>query len=231
MQRTMLATLYLLSLALLGASAGENPAPTTAVPAKDIERLGEGRFRIGNILLDKTSETLRFPAAVNMQEGIVELVACSSAGKLHESVFLADIEPYHLQLALLLLGLEPKGGVQYQGDPTTPRGDHVLIWVERDGQRRRVEDYVWDLPRQAPMERTSWVFTGSKFVEGQFGAQVTRTLITTYHDPYTILDNPLPTGGDDTVYEANKRVAPAVGTTVTLVIQPVKPRVAKGETK
>jgi len=205
---------------------------SSSMPRSEIEKIGEGRFRIGNILLDKTSPTLRLPAQVNMQKGMIELVACSSGGKLHESVFLVHAEPYHMQLALLLLGLNHKGGVRFQGDATQPEGDRVLVFVEKDGQRRRVEDYVWDVTRKAPMERTDWVFAGSKFINGEFGAQLTRTLITTYHDPYTILDNPLPTGADDEVYEVNSRVTPPVGTTVTLVIQPVKPKKeAKGEPK
>jgi len=172
---------------------------------------------------------LSVPARVNMQKGIIELVACSSGGKLHESIFEVNVEPIHLNLGLLLLGLKPKGGVKFQGDTTTPEGDRVLIFVERDGQRQRVEDYVWDMPSSAPMKRTPWVFSGSKFINGQFGAQLTRTLITTQHDPYTILDNPLPRGGDNDVYEVNSRVTPPVGTTVTLVIQALKDKPPKGE--
>lgn len=209
-----------------GATSQIVQAPqSSSTPPSEIERIGQGRFRIGNILLDKSSQTtptIIIPAQVNMQKGMIELVACSSGGKLHESIFLADVEPYHMQLALLLLGLNHKGGVKFQGDPAQPEGDRVVIFVEKNGQRRRVEDYVWDLVHKAPMERTDWVFAGSKFLNGEFGAQLTRTLITTYHDPYTILDNPLPTGADDEVYEVNSQVTPPVGTTVTLVIQPVR---------
>ncbi|KPL12060.1 hypothetical protein AMJ85_02150 [candidate division BRC1 bacterium SM23_51] len=218
-------------VAVSSGAASENGAlpQTDSSPHREIERIGEGRFRIGNIVLDKTSQTLRLPAQVNMQKGIIELVACSSGGKLHESLFLAHVEPYHLHLALLLLGLNHKGGVRFQGDGTQPEGDRVVIFVERDGRRQRVERYIWDIPRKATMEPTGWVFTGSKFVDGQFGAQLTRTLITTYRDPYTILDNPLPTGADDTVYEVNSQVTPSVGTTVTLVIRPQKSCRAEGE--
>jgi len=203
---------------------GEVQVPQSAGAKKPrIERVGPGKFRIGDVILDKTSQTIRLPAEVSMQKGMIELVAAASGGKLYESLFFAKVEPYDLQLALLLLGLKPGGGVRFQGDATQPKGDKVLIFVEKDGKKRRVEDYIWDIPRKAPMQRTGWVFAGSKFVNGEFGAQLTRTLITTYHDPYTILDNPLPTGADDTVYEVNSKVTPPVGTTVTLVITPLKP--------
>ncbi|MCX8037428.1 MAG: YdjY domain-containing protein [Candidatus Sumerlaeia bacterium] len=181
--------------------------------------------------MEKTSETLRIPAKVNMTKGMIELVACASGGKLHESIFLAHIEPYHLHLALLLMGLKPKGGVQFQGDATTPEGDRVVVFVEYQNTRRRVEDYIWDLHARQPMERTEWVFAGSKFINGEYGAQLTRTLMTTYHDPYTIIDNPLPTGADDEVYEVNTRVVPPVGTTVTLVIRPARVVAGQGGKK
>jgi len=209
-------------------------APQSAsTPSSDIERIGPGRFRIGHIILDKsalTTPTITMPARVNMQKGLIELVACAEGGKVWESIFVADVEPYHLQLALLLLGLNHKGGVRFQGDATLPEGDKVVVFVEKDGQRRRVEDYVWDIPRKAPMERAGWVFSGSKFINGQFGAQVTRTLITTQHDPYTILDNPMPTGVDSSQFEVNSQVTPPVGTTMTLVIQPMK-KTESNETK
>jgi len=219
----------LVAAMLLAAEARVWAVQTSGSLRPSIERIAEGRFRVGRIILDKTSQTLVMPGRVNMQQGMIELVACSWEGKLHESLFLVPVEPYHLQLALLLLGLNHKGGVRFQGDATPPEGDRVLISVEKDGKRWRVEDWIWDVQRKAPMEHTDWVFTGSKFISedgGQtsvFAAEVTRTLITTYRDPYTILDNPLPTGTDDEVYEVNSKVTPPVGTTVTLVIQPSMP--------
>ncbi len=214
------------------ASGSETPMPDAAAPSRaPIEKIAEGKFRIGNAILEKTSATLRIPARVNMNKGMIELVACASGGKLHESIFLAHIEPYHLHLALLLMGLKPKGGVQFQGDATTPEGDRVVVFVEYQNTRRRVEDYIWDLQAKQPMERTEWVFAGSKFINGEYGAQLTRTLMTTYHDPYTIIDNPLPTGADDEVYEVNTRLVPPVGTTVTLVIQPARAVARQGGMK
>ena len=47
-----------------------------------------------------------------------------------------------------------------------------------------------------------------------FMASIGQSYITTYHDPDTIIDNPLSTGGDDTLYEVNKDIVPPVGTPV-----------------
>ena len=51
-----------------------------------------------------------------------------------------------------------------------------------------------------------------------------RSVIATYRDSDAVLNNPLPTGGDDTIYKANERVVPPVGTPVTLVLRPAPPK-------
>jgi hypothetical protein len=64
-------------------------------------------------------------------------------------------------------------------------------------------------------------------VNGYFEAQVEGNIVTTYHDPATILDNPSDGGGDDTVYGVNSALVPRVGTPVTLTLRALsaaKPR-------
>ena len=66
------------------------------------------------------------------------------------------------------------------------------------------------------MTRTPWVFSGSCFINGKFVAGIEESYITTFHDPNTIIDNPLPTGADDTLYEANKTILPPENTPVVV---------------
>ena len=68
-----------------------------------------------------------------------------------------------------------------------------------------------------------WIFVGSRIHDGLFDAQVEGNIVTTYHDPATIIDNPLDSGGDDTVYGVNSRLVPRVGTPVTLTLRPAGP--------
>ena len=123
------------------------------------------------------------------------------------------------------MGLEDaEGSVRYQGDPITPKGDPVQIWVEweADGEikRYRAEDLVFNRVKQDHMEYTDWVFTGSRFNNGVFMAQAVGTMITTFRDPDAIINNPLPEGADDTVYIVNSRIAPPKGTEIRMVITP-----------
>ncbi len=202
------------------------PPDQKTLPVPSIRRLGEGIYRLANITIDKKKGEVKVPGRVNMQEGLVELLACGRWGKLHESVLVIDVEPYYFQLALLLLGLEPGNKpLAYQGDPHTPQGDYVDILVEwrENGKsvKKRAEELVFNRATGKSMKRTHWVFTGSIIQNGIFIAQVEQSLVTTFHDPATIIDNPLPAGGDDTLYYANKRVVPPVGTPVTMIVKKV----------
>ncbi|MEW6360353.1 MAG: YdjY domain-containing protein [Planctomycetota bacterium] len=193
-----------------------------------VERLPDGRTRLGRVTIDARRRTIEFDGKVNMREGLVELLACTLDGKVHESVLVADVRPLHLQLALLTLGLNPgrnPGIPSDAGDKRKP-GDMATIevsWMEGEKRRTvRAEELIWHRPQQRAMERTEWVFLGSVIEEGGIAADATGSLITTYHDPTAILENLLPTVADDTLYFANSRVAPPVGTKVTVTITAVK---------
>jgi hypothetical protein len=198
---------------------------TPAIPA--LTEIGGGLYKLGSIDLDRNKKTITMYGEVNMSYGLIELLACTKIGKLHESLLVMDVEPIHLNMALILLGLEDKGnsaGVRYQGDPLTPKGDRVRIWVEWDidneTKRYRAEDLVFNRVKESHMEYTDWVFTGSRFHNGVFMAQAVGTLITTFRDPDTIIDNPLPEGADDTVYIGNSKIMPPKGTTIKMIIEP-----------
>jgi hypothetical protein len=195
---------------------------TPAIPG--IINVGNGLFKLGKVDLDLNKKIVTIYGKINMQAGLIELLACTKIGKVHESVLVLDVEPIHMQTALILLGLEFVGGLRYQGDPLTPKGDRVQIWVEWNSGdkviRHRAEDLVYNRVKQASMEHTSWVFSGSRARNGVFMAQSTGTLIVTYHDPDAILDNPLPDGGDDTVYIVNSQVVPPKGTEIKMTLMP-----------
>src|SRR5207248_7137329 len=117
----------LLSAALAAAPVRAQPAPPR-LPA-DAERISDNVYRIGKVIVDLKARTVTCPAKINMQRGLVEYLAVATRGKLHESVLEVDARPLHIQLALILLGLEPRGGLRYQGDTKQPLGSPVDIWV------------------------------------------------------------------------------------------------------
>jgi hypothetical protein len=223
------AVFVFVSFFVASAPTASHPQAEKSAPPGDtlppVTKISDNVFRIGKLVVDGNTREVSLPGWVNMREGVIELLACSPKGKTHESVLVFDVEPYHLQVALLLIGLEAKGGLEYQGDPRTPEGDPIDIFVEwadsASGERRscRAEDLVYNVKDGEPMTHTHWIFAGSRVLDGVFAAQVDGSLVTTYHDPNTIIDNPLPTGSDDTYYEANRMVLPPPGTAVQVKIK------------
>lgn len=195
---------------------------TPAIPA--MVKVGDGLYKLGNVDLDLNKKIVTMYGKVNMSYGLIELLACTKIGKMHESALVMDVQPIHLQTALILLGLEYGGGLRYQGDPLTPKGDRVRIWVEWDAdnqiKRHRAEELVFNRVKQSHMAHTDWVFTGSRMHNGVFMSQAVGTLITTFRDPDAIIDNPLPEGADDTVYIVNSQIAPPKGTDIRMIITP-----------
>src|SRR5579872_5526193 len=105
----------LIIAALLPARTQGAPPAVPPLPA-DAEKIGDDVYRLGKLTVDLKSKTATCHGKINMQRGVVEYFACAPHGKLHESVLEVDVRPLHLQLALILLGLEPEGGLRYQGD-------------------------------------------------------------------------------------------------------------------
>jgi hypothetical protein len=179
---------------------------------------------------------------VNMQKGLVEVFACAPQGKTHEAVVVLDCVPSGLHAGLLALDLEPGSPVEFgtQAEYKAPTGDLVEIeirWRDAQGAEHvaHAEDWVWDEKRKEPMQRAPWIFAGSFMqpVSGSsdavtFAADYVKSLATTYHDASSILENPEADGIDDTVYFANEKAVPAVGTPITAIFRAAKPAAPAG---
>lgn len=209
-----------ISLIAVANSFGQQP---DSLPAFPIEKISDSLYVVGSITLNSETRELILPGKVNMDSGLIELFACAPFGKIHESVLVLDIVPYHLQVCLLLLGLEYGANLKYQGDPATPLGDSVEVWARwRNGRETvlvRAEDMIYDLTSKKTMPYTHWIFSGSRMANGVFMADMEGSLITTYHDPFTIIDNPLPSGSNDELYVVNHALTPPKKTPVEVIIK------------
>ena len=236
------AVLLLVAAALVAGAAGGQTPPeqTPEKPAPRIKRLGPDLYQIGLLNLDARKRQIRLPARVNMDVGgPIELLLCLPTGKTHESVLTADIQPVDLQVALLLLGLKQGANPALErpegAPPPAAPGDTVLIWVqwekppkaeqrEPETVRLRAEGLLHNVETNRPAREAQWVFLGSQMLRGRFGADIEGSLISTYHDPLSILDLCLPTVNDDVYYVVNEKTCPPAGTRVQVQIEvPPKP--------
>ncbi|MDF1552340.1 MAG: YdjY domain-containing protein [Deferrisomatales bacterium] len=183
-----------------------------------------GGVRIGGVEIDPVAREVRFRGLVNMNEGLLEYALVGGQGKLHESLLRTEVAPYDLHVALLLLGLKGGGNLEFQGDPRPPEGDPVRVSVGWQGPQGtttvRLEELILNQSTGKAMPRMDWVFTGSKLLDGVFMAQVERSFVAIFRDPFALIDNPAPAGADDTVWFANHAACPPPGTEVDIVIRP-----------
>jgi hypothetical protein len=171
--------------------------------------------------VDLGSRSVIATGFVNQARGPVELLACGTGGKRHESVLALQTRLLDLQTALLLLGLEGSAPMKGLGDGP-PRGAAVELRVEWEegGTVRQVDAGQLLLDQQsgrAP-EQAGWVFTGSAFEDGKFMALAEESVVATYWDPWALINIAPPYGDDDERLAANEARLPPINTPVRLII-------------
>ncbi len=236
--------LALMVVLLCGVAASEadetksrpgQPDSLEALKQEAVKKVGPEAYAIGDVQIDAAAREIHFPAVVNMNEGLIEVVISTPGGKLHESILVASIQPLHLHAALLLLGLIPGSnpGWYLLPDPSMrpegwdrPPGSRVNVFVSWDtpgGLREvRAESLLMDIRSGDTMPKTDWVFIGSGLSpRGMYFAEEIGSLMTSYHDFTAVLDNPLKAGRLDEFMHADPTVVPGPGTTVRIRMIPL----------
>jgi hypothetical protein len=228
-----------LLLVVLPRSGGEPlPEAPTNEPLRQISR---DIFQLGAVRLDKGRKTVQFPAQVNMKEGVVEYFLVNTRGKSYESLLRTDIEPYYIELAMLLIGA--KGAPQttalsnapsqpfhvnrpaasnappalaIQGDPVTIE----LTWQTADGRKQvRAEDCIMNLTTKQSASHGPWTYNGSRVIDGMFIAQREGSIIAMIDDIDAMANNPRPGSDNDQIWEINSNALPSLNTSVQVTFK------------
>jgi hypothetical protein len=235
-----LALIAMVALARHGI-AQEPPAPKSP-PAAEAEKKAStpsdelDKFLLERgVKLDRKTSQIHVGGWVNMQKGLIEVLACTPEGKTHESALALECVPSALNAAFLALGYKPGRPVTYGTERyELPKGDPVWITVEwktvaGETKRVRAEELVFDRSTESAMATMAWIYVGSQMLAGPeqakptFAADAIKSLITTYHDPTSIIENPLDVGQDDTLFFANEKVLPPQQTPVTVTFWKSEP--------
>lgn len=195
-----------------------------------VEKVSPGIFRIGDIQINKNNKSITFPAVVNMDKGLLEYILVRSGGKTHESLLRTKAEPYHIQIAFLLLGFEGTSqSITGQGSLEKPKGEAVEItfsYNKERGKDIKINPEEWVVKRIGETfkgaEKLDWVFTGSLIIDGRFLAQIEGSIIAIYRDPLSLIDNASPGGESDEIWFVKEGAIPPVGTPVTVTIKAKK---------
>lgn len=180
-------------------------------------------------------------AMVVLRHGYLEhLLTTQSAGKNHESVLSADIDAFHLHVALLAIGAKPGSPMQYREDDgrrvfVPPKGDPIKVrcaYRNSVGQLVIVPAQRWirhvDKKEILPYD---WVFTGSRFLDplqpGEkpfFGANLGRVICVSNFS-VALLDLPVRSTDQETeglLFEANTEAIPPLKTPVSVLLSRIE---------
>ena len=196
----------------------------TNAPLKEIR---PGLFELGQVRLDKAQRTVSFPASVNLGEGNIEYVVVTATGKTHESLLRTSAEPYHIQLAFLLLGAKGAGTNALPEDPTRSlpgdRTEIELRWISNGMTNlSRAEDFVHDRKANGPARRGDWIYTGSRLREDGFAAQLDGSIVSLITDADALINSPRPGREDDDNWLVRTNSLPPLHAPVEVTIRLVR---------
>jgi hypothetical protein len=153
----------------------------------------------------------------------------ADTGKTHESLLSTKIEPYDIQVAMLLLGIPPAGksdsqppgqiNREYLKSAPELKGEKVSVFLTWPGHRARAEDLVWNREKNAAMTEGPWTYNGSEVYYGKFLAQIDGSVAALVRDSAALMNNPRPGNDDDQIWQVNSDVTPPVGTAVDVTIE------------
>ena len=147
-------------------------ARATSPRVGELKSLGQDRYQIGRIVVDKRASSFTVPGRVHVVDKPLEYLATSPGGmKEYETLLEVDASGSEFNLACILIGLErdPKQAASQPAQPKPLVGPRVAIsvaWSE-GGKRRQVSAAEALLNPDAGVkpESVEWVYTGSPMSE------------------------------------------------------------------
>jgi hypothetical protein len=198
--------------------------PLSAAVATNVSvtELSHGRLQIGLVTVDPKSKTLVFPGVVNMRTGLVEYAVVTASGKVHESIFKTDAEPFHIHTAMLLLGAKLDTNVEtavfFDAKRQIP-GPKLKIEVVLPGPNGRtnlLDRFVQNAQDKAPSgnQIPFWIYNGSRTSDGVFLAQREGSIVSLIADPAALTNNPRQDRENDELWSANTPEIPEIDSAV-----------------
>lgn len=155
----------------------------------DIIQVEPGIFKFGQISINRTTREISFPAVCNQTSGLIEYALVNKNGKVHESLFRTSINPKLIHATLLLLKETPRPEFfkKLDNSPQNISGYksiQIFSEWEQNGTKKIVEisKMVVNQTDGRNLTENSFVFTGSKMIEGLYLAEQDGSIVAVYHD-------------------------------------------------
>ena len=161
----------------------------------------------------------------------LEFFCCMTGTAEHEAVLRSEVQPSHLHLGLLMLGLQPGEPVRFSKAADKwlpPHGPPLQIfceWTGKDGQPIHVPGYrmMRNVKTKKPMPPMTWIFAGSRVMEdGKYAADTTGYIVSVVNFDLTVIDIPeLASSANETLeWEYNPDLVPQKGAKIWMIIEP-----------
>lgn len=232
MIKSLLTTsVFLVSIFTAGQAVAQLPGEPQTAPV--IEELGEQRYRIAEIEVDKAAGEFTVAGTVLRDEPPLEfLVIANDSSKGYESLLAVNADAFEFNLACILIGLDTRHSAppeqRVDGEPM--KGDPVEVTVSwlKDGKRVSVDGtqllLLGDAPK--PVASRDWVYTGSADLpDGRYLAALSGILIGFFHRDESIIEHKQGLGlGNYGAVLINTELMPAVGTPIELTVRNLAPK-------
>ena len=231
MNRIELSIRIVVAFFLLGGlpadSVADEEEVSTAAPL--IEDLGNERYRIGTITVDKTARTFSLSGKIlHLSEPLEYLAVRTGGDKGYESLLELETSAVEFQLACILVGLDDEKNVKprFQYDELEVEGQAVEITIswEADGVRKTTSAANAMIAGDEPVLDDGWIYVGSQPSpeDGSLLAEVSGTLIGFVHDPFSIIEHRNGvTAGSYGMITGNVELLPPEGSSITLTVSVV----------
>lgn len=216
------------------------PAPDQPVAPVEpaVKKLDEERLQIGDVVFNRKTREIRFPAKVNMAGGeLLEFALVHANGKVHESLLLTETSATDINLAFKLLRypassefyaiVEPDGTMSNRF-PEVPeevkRAARIDISVEwKDAGKTRtakLNEWIAHGTTGDAMPADPWVYGGSGIHDGKFVADLTGDYIAVFLSSAALINFSGKDNTSDEVWTPYPKRVPPEGTNVTVIIKP-----------
>jgi hypothetical protein len=235
--------MFLASCGLLfAAEPVPNPAAVEVQPA--VKELDAERLQIGEVIFNRKTREIRFPARVNFTgEELLEFAVVHSTGKIHEALLVTDISATDLNVAFKLLryqaspelyrelekdGRETNRFPEVAADIKAAARIEIGVEWEQDGQPHtaKINEWISHGTTGKAMDAEPWVYGGSFSHAGKYAPDVNGEIIAIYLSRVAMINFSGDDNNSDDVWMPFPKRVPAQGTKVTVTIAPyLQPKV------
>ena len=206
-----------------------------------VREVSPGMYQIGTVMLDQKAKSITFPATVNQERGPAEYLLVTSWGAIHESVFQTKTRPFHIHIAMLLLGVKPhkideadknKGNAGpppiQQGPIMDPvdaefEGKPVEVFVHwKDGDAKKefpVSAFIKEMGKEGNRPDVELIYNGSRVLNNLFAGEIEGSVVSLIANPLALMNNTREGRLTDDVWEVNGAELPARDAPVEITVK------------